>query len=161
MSSVKTTKTKKSITSIKTQSDAKKFASDMKNNCIILYYWNSCGHCHSFRPLWEELSLRYGNETPFYEIELKEMNVLFPEKYRKSSFPTIVGYNKTKELAYDKSRTLNDLSRFIEQEVKIKSAPTIINRTASSTPKTVPRPATPRPKAKTVPTKLRKTKTIK
>jgi len=152
--------TKKPITTIKTNADASKFGSDMRSSCIILYYWNSCGHCHAFRPLWEELSLRYGNDVPFYEIEYNDMT-LFPEKYRKSSFPTIVGYNQSQEYEYNQSRTLNDLSRFIEQQVKIKSAPTIINRTRSLTKKTAPRPATPRPKPKTVPAKLTKSKTIK
>jgi thiol-disulfide isomerase/thioredoxin len=146
------------ITSIKSREQANKFITDAsRDSCIILYYWNSCGHCNTFKPIWEQLKQRFENRKKIYEIEFEQMEKLFPQSFKITSYPTIVSYNNSEKQIFNNSRTFENVSDFINSTVKTlsrpKTAPVKIERTPTKPLLLPPKPnAKPKPKAKSLPT---------
>jgi thiol-disulfide isomerase/thioredoxin len=166
---VRSTKKPSTVTTIKSQTNANKFVKDASTgSCIILYHWKSCGHCHSFMPIWEQIKQRFDSQKKIYEVEYDDMNTLLPQNLKMFSYPSIVSYNESKPTNFiGHSRTFDAVSDFINKYVKT------VNQTLSTTqtrPKTTseitmlpPKPrakprakpaTTPKPKSKTT----RKTK---
>ena len=117
---VRSTKKPSTFITIKSQENAKKFIKDANTgSCIILYYWNSCGHCHSFMPIWEQIKQRFDSQKKIYEIEYDDMKTLLPENLKMFSYPSIVSYNKSKAVNFKgNSRTIDTVSAFINEYVK-------------------------------------------
>jgi thiol-disulfide isomerase/thioredoxin len=152
---VKSAKKPSTITTIKNESHAKKFVKDVNtDSCIILYYWNSCGHCHSFMPIWDQIKERFNTQKKIYEVEYNDMNTLFPQNLKMFSYPSIVSYNQSKPINFvGHSRTFDNVSDFINKYVKTITTPTTASRQTTrlaTTPKPTPKPtttATPKPRA--------------
>jgi thiol-disulfide isomerase/thioredoxin len=88
------------------------------NGAVILYYWNSCGHCHRLMPIWNELLDKYNNRQ-FYQIELDYMQQAPNEFRRITSFPHITAYYNGNKVIYDGDRNINSLSSFIEKYLPV------------------------------------------
>jgi len=140
---VKSAKKSSTVTTIKNESHAKKFVKDVNtDSCIILYYWNSCGHCHSFMPIWDQIKERFNTQKKIYEVEYNDMNTLFPQNLKMFSYPSIVSYNQSKPVNFvGHSRTFDNVSDFINKYVKTITTPTTRPITASR-PTTAPKPIT-------------------
>jgi thioredoxin-like negative regulator of GroEL len=108
------------VATIKNKATAKQFIEDCKNkSCIILYYWNSCGHCHQFMPIWNELKRYYDNDKIIYEVEYDDMKTLLPDNLQMFSYPSIVSYNNAKPINFNgASRTFENVREFINKTVK-------------------------------------------
>jgi thioredoxin-like negative regulator of GroEL len=107
------------------------------NGAIILYHWNSCGHCNRLMPIWEDLTHRFGDRQ-FYQIELNYMQQAPHEFGHINSFPHITAYKTNGEkTSYNGSRDIESLSEFI----KTKSNP-IPSKSALSKKKSTSKPVT-------------------
>lgn len=89
------------------------------HGCILLYYWNQCGHCIHFKETWEKLKKTFGNKKQFYEIELSTIRQS-PDEFKSiTGFPTIVAFvgDGSKKEYYSGSRDFQTLSSFITKTV--------------------------------------------
>lgn len=86
---------------------------------ICFYYWNQCGHCIQFKPLWNKISKKYEKKANIASIELSVMNNKnFDKKYSVNMFPTIIIYKKGKKFAeFIEQRTEKNLSNFIIKNI--------------------------------------------
>jgi len=91
------------------------------DNCIIFYYWNSCGHCHQFKPIFYDVIRELMNtrqefmkEVPIFQVEYDDFELL-PDEYTKvQAFPSVVAYsNGEKKEEFNQPRTKTNLSNFI------------------------------------------------
>jgi thiol-disulfide isomerase/thioredoxin len=89
---------------------------------IILYHWNSCGHCHRFMPDWNQLKSMYGNLYNFYDIEYSKMQEAPSTFGNIHSFPTIRMYLTNRKINYDGNRDISTLSNFIKSNVPPKKS---------------------------------------
>jgi len=162
---IRSTKKPSTVTTIKSQTNANKFVKDANtSSCIILYYWKSCGHCHSFMPIWEQIKQRFDSQKKIYEVEYDDMNTLLPQNLKMFSYPSIVSYNESKPTNFiGHSRTFDSVSDFINKYVKTLSQPQTRPKTSPEITMLPPKPrakprakpaTTPKPKSKTT----RKTK---
>jgi len=153
---VKSAKKPSTVTTIKNESHAKKFVKDANtDSCIILYYWNNCGHCHSFMPIWEQIKERFNTQKKIYEVEYNDMNNLFPQNLKMFSYPSIVSYHESKPINFiEHSRTFENVSDFINKYVKTitpkQTKPSATPKQTITVPKAAPKPskqskATPKP----------------
>lgn len=102
---------------------------------LVLYHWDKCGHCKTFRPEWEKLAeLASGDGVHFAEIEANEMqkvstqygksfftdSVINPATQRVQAariigFPTLRLYqpNTTNVIEYNGPRTALDIRQWL------------------------------------------------
>lgn len=90
-----------------------------KDNAIIVYHWNNCGHCRAFMPILHQLlekdrNLR--NNSFIFEIEYSNFGFVPKPFTNVSAFPSIVAYkNGTKKEEFEEQRTLENLRSFISR----------------------------------------------
>lgn len=91
------------------------------DDCIIFYYWNSCGHCHQFKPIFYDVirdlmntRQEFMNNVPIFQIEYDDFDLL-PDDYKEvQAFPSVVLYsNGEKKDEFNQPRTKTNLSNFI------------------------------------------------
>lgn len=85
--------------------------------CICLYRWNLCGHCESFKPVWNKVTNHYKDSIAVVNIELDGMHGL-DQKYQVMGFPTVIIYksgNKWKE--FNENRNEKELHKFIKDNM--------------------------------------------
>lgn len=116
------------ITSITNNNSLKKFEEKYKNGKIILvYYWNSCGHCLEFMPRLHNLldtNNDLKNNSDIFTIELSYINLLPNELNNVSFFPNIICYNKENiEEEFKELRTDENITKFIKRHSKSSSRP--------------------------------------
>lgn len=89
---------------------------------ICMYYWNHCGHCIDFAPIWNKVTSKYSNTLTIVNIELEAMKKLSP-KYQTSAFPTIVIFkNNKKYMEYTNGRTEKEIHAFLKLFVSDKKS---------------------------------------
>jgi len=92
---------------------------------IIIYHWNSCGHCHSLMSMLYNLLMQDQDlikTSNLFEVEYDNFKFL-PEDLRNvSAFPSIVCINKGKKVnEFNEQRTPENLSKFIKSNSSLKS----------------------------------------
>lgn len=89
------------------------------HGCILLYYWNQCGHCIHFKDTWEKLKKMYGDSKQFYEIELSTIRQSPNEFKTITGFPTIVAFigNGNKKEYFTGTRDFQTVAKFISDTV--------------------------------------------
>jgi len=92
---------------------------------IIIYHWNSCGHCHSLMSMLYNLLMQDQDlikTSNLFEVEYDNFKFL-PEDLRNvSAFPSIVCINKGKKVnEFNEQRTPENLSKFIKANSSLKS----------------------------------------
>ena len=89
------------------------------DNAIIIYHWNSCGHCRELMPilyslLRQEEELR--NRSNIFEVEYSNFQYLPSFLTNVSAFPYIVAYsNGNKVEEFNEQRTPERLKLFISR----------------------------------------------
>lgn len=84
---------------------------------IIVYHWNSCGHCRAFMPILhnllnEEKDLL--NMANIFEVEYDNFKFLPPELTNVSAFPSVISIEKGKKKdEFSDQRTPENLKEFI------------------------------------------------
>jgi hypothetical protein len=87
-----------------------------KNGGIILYHWNSCGHCRNFMPVWDRVTSLLEN-YPSYKIEYDYMSQAPQYFGHINSFPRIIAYFNGHKYEYQGSRDHDSLSNFIQKTI--------------------------------------------
>lgn len=92
---------------------------------IIVYHWNSCGHCRNFMPILYNL-LQHEREllnmANIFEVEYSDFNFLPPELTNVSAFPSVVAIqNGEKVDEFSEQRTPENLSEFIKKNSSLQS----------------------------------------
>jgi thiol-disulfide isomerase/thioredoxin len=91
------------------------------NNCIFFYYWNSCGHCHQFKPIFYDViqdlkrsRQEFMKQSYIFEIELDNFKYL-PEEFKDiQAFPSVITYsNGNKINEFKDQRTISNLNKYI------------------------------------------------
>lgn len=98
---------------IKQNSLVKGGNSDMnpKNQRVLLFYVDWCGHCKNFKPKWTQL------KQMFDGVHMTEINgdhqPSVTQKYKVDKYPTIVYQNGNKAYQYNGEYTIDGLKDFI------------------------------------------------
>jgi thiol-disulfide isomerase/thioredoxin len=91
------------------------------NDCIFFYYWNSCGHCHQFKPIFYNViqdlkrsRQEFMKQSYIFEIELDNFKYL-PEEFKDiQAFPSVITYsNGNKINEFKDQRTISNLNKYI------------------------------------------------
>lgn len=104
-----------------------------KENTVLLNHATWCGHCHMFRPQWEQFKTNqpFGKSLNIIEVEssaleqIKQNPKLYKRVVPKDGmvyFPMIVVFVKKENKASDKklyegSRTSEDLKKYLETKI--------------------------------------------
>jgi len=108
------------------------------DDCIIFYYWNSCGHCDQFKPIFYDVirdlmntRQNFMNNVPIFQIEYDDFDLL-PDEYKEvQAFPSVVAYsNGEKKDEFNQPRTNSNNSSSFKSPSKLLSR-------SSSRPKTI------------------------
>lgn len=89
--------------------------------CIFFYYWNSCGHCHQFKPIFHDViqDLKktrqdFMRNSIIIEIELDNFKYLPNEFTHVQAFPSVITYsNGIKTHEFKEQRTTANLNKYI------------------------------------------------
>ncbi len=91
------------------------------NDCIFFYYWNSCGHCHQFKPIFYQViqdlkrtRQEFMRQTNIFEIELDNFKYLPDEFKEVQAFPSVITYSNGNKIdEFKEQRTNDNLTNFI------------------------------------------------
>jgi len=112
------------------------------DDCIIFYYWNSCGHCHQFKPIFYDVirelmdtRQEFMKEVPIFQVEYDDFDLL-PDDYKEvQAFPSVVLYsNGKKKDEFNPPRTKSNLSNFILSSL---GEPSLTYKSSSSRKKVI------------------------
>ncbi len=85
---------------------------------LILFKAEWCGHCKSFKPVWEKLQKEYEKnddvELVTYDSDNNKLEMLM---YKINSFPTILLQSKKGGVEYQGQRNENDIKKFLESNI--------------------------------------------
>jgi hypothetical protein len=81
---------------------------------IMLFKADWCGHCVKFKPIWETLSKTYEKEFNFKTYDADKETKTF-EKYKVSSFPTILVEHNNNIIPYEGDRTVDEMVNFFKE----------------------------------------------
>lgn len=91
------------------------------NDVVCFYYWNSCGHCQAFKPVFydviQELQQRRDNlfdNMIIVDVEYDDFNFLPDDLRNINAFPSVISYsNGIKTDEFNEQRTPANLEKFI------------------------------------------------
>jgi len=90
-------------------------------DCIFFYYWNSCGHCHQFKPIFYDViqdlkrtRQEFMKKAFIFEIELDNFKYL-PEGFKEvQAFPSVITYSNGNKIdEFKDQRTITNLNKYI------------------------------------------------
>jgi len=111
-------------------------------DCIFFYHWNSCGHCHQFKPIFYDVIHElmddhkdFMNKAHIFQIELDNFNLL-PENLKQiQAFPSVITYSNGKKIGeFSDQRTKPNLTKYILSSLGERSA-TYKGKSSSSSKK--------------------------
>ena len=99
------------------------------NDVVCFYYWNSCGHCQAFKPVFYDViqNLQERRDNLFdnmivIEVEYDDFKYLPPELTNVSAFPSVVSIEKgVKKDEFSDQRTPEKLREFITANKSLSS----------------------------------------
>ena len=139
------------------------FLEEKKNNdtIVIVYHWNSCGHCKILMDMFEDLLMYQSNifnKSNVFGVEYDNFKYLPDELTDVNAFPMIIAYeNGKKKEEFKEQRTKENLEKFIkDNSSKTLSKSTIQNKSfksSSSSTKTPKKQLKQYPKVKSISSK--------
>ena len=79
---------------------------------LIYFYWDKCGHCKDFTPIWDEFAAKYKGPLKLKKLETKEAGEL-TEKFNIEGYPTIILVDEQgQHKEFDGERTVQGLEVF-------------------------------------------------
>lgn len=100
-----------------------------KDRVIVVYHWNSCGHCRSFMPMLYNLLNKEKdllNMAKIFEVEYDNFKFLPPELTNISAFPSVVSIqNGVKVDEFSEQRTPDKLREFIKSNASSASSASV------------------------------------
>jgi|OM-RGC.v1.025553626 thiol-disulfide isomerase/thioredoxin len=108
-----------------------------KNDVIIIvYHWNSCGHCRSFMPMFHDLLNRERNlmdMSNIFSVEYDNFDFLPNDLRNVNAFPMIISYeNGKKKEEFKEQRTEDNLKKFIKENSSKSSSTSSLSSSSSS-----------------------------
>ena len=101
------------------------------NNAVIVYHWNSCGHCKAFMPLLHkvlETNEDLKSQANVFEIEYSNFNYIPNYLRNVNAFPYIVAYSRGKLIEeFNDQRTLPKIEAFLSRNSNMSSSSTSSN----------------------------------
>ena len=95
---------------------------------IIVYHWNSCGHCRAFMPILHNLLNQEKdllNMANIFEVEYDNFKFLPQELTNVSAFPSVISIEKgQKKDEFSEQRTPEKLKEFITANKSLSSPST-------------------------------------
>ena len=136
---------------------------EKKNNdtIVIIYHWNSCGHCKILMDMINDLLMSQSNifnKSNVFGVEYDNFKYLPDELTDVNAFPMIIAYeNGKKKEEFKEQRTKENLEKFIkDNSSKTLSKSTIQNKSfksSSSSTKTPKKQLKQYPKVKSISSK--------
>lgn len=89
---------------------------------FIEFYAPWCGHCRNLAPVWEQLAEKYASSE---EVKIAKVdctvNADLCKRYEIRGYPTLLFVRDSGDASrkYKGSRTLEDLSKFVEEQLKV------------------------------------------
>lgn len=96
------------------------------NRAILVYHWNSCGHCRQFMPLLYkvmQMNRELNNNSNVFEIEYSNFNFIPNSLRNVNAFPYVVAYrNGSIVEEFNDQRTIPKIAAFISRNTSIPSS---------------------------------------
>jgi thiol-disulfide isomerase/thioredoxin len=88
---------------------------NLKNNTIIFFYADWCGHCKTFMPTWKEFKNKI-NTKEYNIIEIESQNPFTQKIKMLRGYPSIFYINNDKNITieYNDDRSLESLILFLK-----------------------------------------------
>jgi thiol-disulfide isomerase/thioredoxin len=88
----------------------------LKNNTIIFFYADWCGHCQTFMPIWKELKTKINTEE-YNIIEMESQNPFINKIKILQGYPSIfyINSNKNITIEYTSGRTTESILNFLDK----------------------------------------------
>ena len=84
---------------------------------IMLFKADWCGHCKSFKGVWDQLSKNSGLDVEFITYDSEKDKELF-KQYSISGFPTLLFKNGNRLIEYNNDRDYDSIRDFIAGQIK-------------------------------------------
>ena len=79
---------------------------------LIYFYWDKCGHCKDFTPIWDEFASKYKGPLKLKKLETKEAGEL-TKKFNIQGYPTVILVDEQgQHKEFDGERTVKGLEIF-------------------------------------------------
>jgi len=112
------------------------------DDCIIFYYWNSCGHCRNFMPILHNLlaeQKQLAQMANIFEIEYDDFQYIPRDLTNVSAFPLVVSIEKGNKVdEFNEQRTPENLEDFIQRNKSLQSPTTTSSYNSSSSQSSSP-----------------------
>ena len=133
---------------------------EKKNNdtIVIIYHWNSCGHCKILMDMINDLLMSQSNifnRSNVFGVEYDNFKYLPDELTDVNAFPMIIAYeNGKKKEEFKEQRTKENLEKFIKDNSSKTSSKS--SKSSSSSTKTPKKQLKQYPKVKSISSKSKK-----
>jgi thioredoxin-like negative regulator of GroEL len=114
---------------------------EKKNNdtIVIIYHWNSCGHCKILMDMINDLLMSQSNifnRSNVFGVEYNNFKYLPDELTDVNAFPMIIAYeNGKKKEEFKEQRTKENLEKFIKENSSKTSSKSSSSSSSTKTPK--------------------------
>lgn len=109
---------------------------------IIVYHWNSCGHCRNFMPILHNLlaeQKQLAQMANIFEIEYDDFQYIPRDLTNVSAFPLVVSIEKGNKVdEFNEQRTPENLEDFIQRNKSLQSPTTTSSYNSSSSQSSSP-----------------------
>lgn len=107
------------------------------DRAVVVYHWNSCGHCRVLMPLLYklmELNRALNQKANVFEVEYSNFNYIPNSLRNVNAFPYIVAYRKGSVVEeFNDQRTIPKLEAFISRNSNlIQSQPSLLKLPSKS-----------------------------
>jgi thiol-disulfide isomerase/thioredoxin len=97
------------------------------DRAVVVYHWNSCGHCRVLMPLLYklmELNRALNQKANVFEVEYSNFNYIPNSLRNVNAFPYIVAYRKGSVVEeFNDQRTIPNLEAFISRNSNLVQQP--------------------------------------
>lgn len=106
------------------------------DRAIVVYHWNSCGHCRVLMPLLYklmELNRALNQKANVFEVEYSNFNYIPNSLRNVNAFPYIVAYRKGSVVEeFNDQRTIPKLEAFISRNSNLVQQPLLLKSSSKS-----------------------------
>jgi thiol-disulfide isomerase/thioredoxin len=106
------------------------------DRAVVVYHWNSCGHCRVLMPLLYklmELNRALNQKANVFEVEYSNFNYIPNSLRNVNAFPYIVAYRKGSVVEeFNDQRTIPKLEAFISRNSNLVQQPSSKSSSKSS-----------------------------
>lgn len=101
-----------------------KLVTKSDKDVLIEFYAPWCGHCQKLEPIYKKLGKAFANNNKIAIAKIDATSNDYPSEFSVSGFPTIYyvpAEDKKNIISYDGDRSLDDLTKFVNKQLKTDS----------------------------------------